>query len=172
MHSRLGRQVQQLWLAPKPRNLTKSKCPDLKPSWRAGDRDGGGEPGAGVAGHAVLAPAARLRILGLIPEALNLAGAQAIVTVVENQALVWLGTLYSPLLPVFGLLANMVQFYTKLLLALVAYEPPSERYSVSRTSVMAYTLMLGARPRTPAMENSLLLARLRTASACAPQRPH
>ena len=70
---------------------------------------------------------------------------------VENQALVWLGTLYSPLLPVFGLLANMVQFYTKLLLALVAYEPPSERYSVSRTSVMAYTLMLGGRPRLPAM---------------------
>ena len=31
-------------------------------------------------------------------------GRQAIGTVVENQALVWLGTLYSPLLPVFGLL--------------------------------------------------------------------
>ena len=80
-------------------------------------------------------------------------------TVVENQALVWLGTLYSPLLPVFGLLANVVQFYTKLLLALVAYEPPSERYSVSRTSVMAYTLMLGARPRHPAMTISLVLVR-------------
>lgn len=88
-----------------------------------------------------------------------MAGAQAIVTVVENQALVWLGTLYSPLLPVFGLLANVVQFYTKLLLALVAYEPPSERYSVSRTSVMAYTLMLGARPRHSAMGNSLMLGR-------------
>ncbi|KAK9825842.1 hypothetical protein WJX81_002239 [Elliptochloris bilobata] len=66
----------------------------------------------------------------------------AIVTVVENQTLVWLGALYSPLLPVFGLLSNVIMFYTKLLLALVAYEPPHERYSVSRTSIMAYSLML------------------------------
>ena len=72
--------------------------------------------------------------------------AQAIVTVVENQALVWLGAMYSPLMPIFGLVSNVIMFYTKLLLALVAYEPPHERYSVSRTSVMAYTLMLGASP--------------------------
>lgn len=67
-------------------------------------------------------------------------------TVVENQALVWLGAMYSPLMPIFGLVSNVIMFYTKLLLALVAYEPPHERYSVSRTSVMAYTLMLGASP--------------------------
>lgn len=73
-------------------------------------------------------------------------GAQAIVTVVENQALVWLGALYSPLLPLFGMVCNVVMFYTKLLLALVAYEAPHERYSVSRTSIMAYSLMLGASP--------------------------
>ena len=89
------------------------------------------------------------------------AAAQAIVTVVENQALVWLGAMYSPLMPIFGLVSNVIMFYTKLLLALVAYEPPHERYSVSRTSVMAYTLMLGASPclRTMAWNHVLFLGR-------------
>lgn len=67
---------------------------------------------------------------------------QVVIQVVENQALVWLGSMYAPLLPVFGLAANIIAFYFKLLLAVWLHSPPKTRYSASRTSDLAYGLML------------------------------
>lgn len=68
---------------------------------------------------------------------------QAVIQVIEFEALVWLGSMYAPLLPILGVAANVVTFYTKKLLALFLYAPPVTRYSASRTSNMAYGLMLG-----------------------------
>ena len=64
------------------------------------------------------------------------------IQVIENQALVWLGSMYAPLLPVFGLAANIFSFYFKLVLAVWLHSPPKTRYSASRTSNLAYGLML------------------------------
>ena len=50
--------------------------------------------------------------------------------------------MYAPLLPVFGLIANVIAFYFKLLLAVWLHSPPTTRYSASRTSNLAYGLML------------------------------
>ena len=66
-----------------------------------------------------------------------------VIQIIDNEVLVWLGSMYAPLLPVFGLASNFVSFYTKKLLALYLYTPPKERYSSSRTNVLVYTLMLG-----------------------------
>ena len=68
--------------------------------------------------------------------------AQVVIQVIENQALVWLGAMYAPLLPVFGLVANIIAFYFKLVLAVWLHSPPTTRYSASRTSNLAYGLML------------------------------
>lgn len=71
---------------------------------------------------------------------------------IENQALVWLGSMYAPLLPVFGLAANIFSFYFKLLLAVWLHSPPKTRYSASRTSNLAYGLMLRTyKPIPPAV---------------------
>lgn len=70
---------------------------------------------------------------------------------IENQALVWLGSMYAPLLPVFGLAANIVTFYFKFFLAVWLHSPPKTRYSASRTSNLAYGLMLCA--HTPAYKS-------------------
>ena len=67
---------------------------------------------------------------------------------IENQALVWLGAMYAPLLPAFGLIANVIAFYFKLMLAVWLHSPPITRYSASRTSNLAYGLML-RKPSTP-----------------------
>jgi hypothetical protein len=67
-----------------------------------------------------------------------------IIQVLDNQVLIWLGSLYAPLLPLFGLAFNVLTFYTKKFLSLYLYTPPKERYSASRTNVLVYSLMLGA----------------------------
>jgi TMC domain len=67
---------------------------------------------------------------------------QVIIQIIENQALVWLGSSMAPLLPLFGVAANVVTFYSKRFLALWCYKPPEKQYSASRTSNMAYNLML------------------------------
>jgi len=67
---------------------------------------------------------------------------QVVIQVIENQALVWLGSMYAPLLPAFGLAANIITFYFKLFLAVWLHSPPKTRYSASRTSNLAYGLML------------------------------
>lgn len=69
---------------------------------------------------------------------------QVVIQIIDGSLLVWLGSMYAPLLPFFGLAANIVQFYTKNLLSLYLYTPPKERYSASRTNVIVYCLMLGA----------------------------
>ena len=65
-----------------------------------------------------------------------------VIQTIENNALVWLGSMFAPLLPALGLLANCVTFYTMWVLAVWLYDPPTTRYSASRTSNMAYGLML------------------------------
>lgn len=70
---------------------------------------------------------------------------QVVIAVLDTQILVWLGSMYAPLLPFFGLTSNFVTFYTKKFLCLYLYTPPKERYSASRTNVLVYTLMLGMR---------------------------
>lgn len=74
---------------------------------------------------------------------------------IENQALVWLGAMYAPLLPVFGLIANVIAFYFKLLLAVWVHSPPITRYSASRTSNLAYGLMLCKPSLTPSLASHL-----------------
>jgi len=63
--------------------------------------------------------------------------------ILDNQVLVWLGSVYAPLLPIFGLLSNVTTFYTKKFLSLHLYTPPKERYSASRTNVIIYSCLLG-----------------------------
>ena len=65
-----------------------------------------------------------------------------VIQTIENNALVWLGSMFAPLLPALGLMANCVTFYTMWFLAVWLYDPPTTRYSASRTSNMAYGLML------------------------------
>jgi len=74
---------------------------------------------------------------------------QVVLKVVETQALIWLGAVFAPLLPALGLLSNALQFYTMKLLATFLYQPPSKPYTASRTSNVAYSLMLGAHPAPP-----------------------
>ena len=69
--------------------------------------------------------------------------AQVVLKVVETQALVWLGAVFAPLLPALGLLSNALHFYTMKLLATFLYQPPARAYTASRTSNVAYSLMLG-----------------------------
>ena len=68
---------------------------------------------------------------------------QITIQVLDYSLLVWIGSMYAPLLPFFGVAANVAQFYVKKLLALYLYTPPKERYSASRTNVIVYCLMLG-----------------------------
>ena len=68
---------------------------------------------------------------------------QVVISIIDTEILVWLGSMYAPLLPFFGLLSNVVTFNTKRFLSLFLYTPPQERYSASRTNVVVYTLMLG-----------------------------
>ena len=63
--------------------------------------------------------------------------------------LVWLGALYAPALPLFGLATNLLTFQVQRGLALTLYTPPKEHYSASRTNVVIYTLLLGAPPLDP-----------------------
>ena len=65
---------------------------------------------------------------------------------VETQALIWLGAVFAPLLPALGLLSNALHFYTMKLLATFLYQPPAKPYTASRTSNVAYSLMLGVHP--------------------------
>ena len=96
-----------------------------------------------------------------------------VIQVIENQALVWLGSMYAPLLPVFGLAANIISFYCKLMLAVWLHSPPKTRYSASRTSNLAYGLMLRTHPNSDARPSAcfvmilgiLLLSRF-TLSLC------
>ena len=67
---------------------------------------------------------------------------QVVIQVVENQALIWLGSMYAPLLPLIGLAAIIIAFYFKLFLAVYLHSPPTTRHSASRTSNLAYGLML------------------------------
>ncbi|EIE24638.1 hypothetical protein COCSUDRAFT_46890 [Coccomyxa subellipsoidea C-169] len=66
-----------------------------------------------------------------------------VIQIIDTEVLVWLGSMYAPLLPFFGLVSNIVLFNTKKFLSLYLYTPPKERYSASRTNVLVYTLMLG-----------------------------
>ncbi len=68
---------------------------------------------------------------------------QIVIQILDGSLLVWLGSMYAPLLPFFGLAAQIIQFHVKKLLALYVYTPPKERYSASRTNVIVYCLMLG-----------------------------
>ena len=70
--------------------------------------------------------------------------AQLVIGIMDNQVLVWLGALYAPALPLFGLAANLLTFHVKRTLALYLNTPPKEHYSASRTNVIFYTLLLGA----------------------------
>jgi len=79
---------------------------------------------------------------------------QVVLTVIENQVLVWLGAALAPLLPLLGALSNVLHFGTQKLLAMHAFVPPKKPYSASRTSTIAHGLMLGA-----CEEHSLLLRR-------------
>jgi TMC domain len=67
-----------------------------------------------------------------------------VLTVIENQALVWLGTALAPFLPLLGAAANALHFGVQKLLALHCFAPPKKPYSASRTSTIAHGLMLGA----------------------------
>ena len=95
---------------------------------------------------------------------------QVAIQILDYSLLVWLGSMYAPLLPFFGVAANIAQFYVKMLLALYLYTPPKERYSASRTNVIVYCLMLGA--HVPAMYEAAcparpFLSRLASAIICA-----
>ena len=63
---------------------------------------------------------------------------------IETQALVWVGSAFGPLMPALGLLSNVVQFWTQKLLAMHVFTPPAKAFSASRTSNVAYGLMLRA----------------------------
>jgi TMC domain len=67
-----------------------------------------------------------------------------VLTVIENQALVWLGAALAPFLPLLGAAANALHFGVQKLLALHCFAPPKKPYSASRTSTIAHGLMLGA----------------------------
>lgn len=58
------------------------------------------------------------------------------------QALVWLGSIVAPLLPLLGIVSNVVNFYIKSWLALNVYEPPNITCSASRNSILQYNLTL------------------------------
>lgn len=77
------------------------------------------------------------------------------IAIIDNQALVWLGSLYAPLLPLFGAASDIATFYTKKLLSLHLYTPPNERFSASRTNVVVYSLMLGAHARLHAWSKTM-----------------
>lgn len=62
---------------------------------------------------------------------------------IETQALVWIGSVFGPLMPALGLLSNVLQFWTQTLLSKYVFAPPAKAYSASRTSNVAYGLMLG-----------------------------
>ena len=70
---------------------------------------------------------------------------QAVLQVIMTQALVWVGSVFAPLMPAVGLLSNILQFWTQSMLAMHVFTPPSKAFSASRTSNVAYGLMLGAR---------------------------
>ncbi|BDA42684.1 Transmembrane channel-like protein 7 [Coccomyxa sp. Obi] len=80
------------------------------------------------------------RLLGM---AVTFDPPSVVIAIIDTEILVWLGSMYAPLLPLFGLLSNVVTFNTKRFLSLYLYTPPQERYSASRTNVVVYTLMLG-----------------------------
>ncbi|KAK9826687.1 hypothetical protein WJX74_010146 [Apatococcus lobatus] len=69
---------------------------------------------------------------------------QTIIQVIEVQALVWLGSMFAPLLPAVGCLALLLIFQTKYFLAIFLLSPPRVRFSAQRTSTLAYFLLLGA----------------------------
>ncbi len=69
---------------------------------------------------------------------------QTIIQVIEVQALVWLGSMFAPLLPAFGCVALLLIFQTKYFLAVYLLSPPRIRFSAQRTSTLAYFLLLGA----------------------------
>jgi hypothetical protein len=73
-----------------------------------------------------------------------LGASQVILTVIENQTLVWLGSGMAPLLPMLGAAANIMLFYTQRFLAMNLYAPPEKAFSASRTSTIAHGIMLGA----------------------------
>lgn len=81
-----------------------------------------------------------------------------VLQVIETQALVWIGSVFGPLMPVLGLLSNVLQFWAQKLLSMYVFTPPAKAYSASRTSNVAYGLMLGARPKI------LLMCRTHTRS--------
>lgn len=70
---------------------------------------------------------------------------QTIIQVIEVQALVWLGSMFAPLLPAVGCLALLLIFQTKYFLAMFLLSPPRVRFSAQRTSTLAYFLLLGER---------------------------
>ena len=72
-----------------------------------------------------------------------LAAWQVVLQVIETQALVWIGSVFAPLMPALGLLSNVTQFWSQKLLAMHVFTPPAKAYSASRTSNVAYGLMLG-----------------------------
>lgn len=53
---------------------------------------------------------------------------QVVLTVIENQVLVWLGVGMSPLLPALGAAANILHFYKQKLLAMYVFVPPKKAY--------------------------------------------
>ncbi|CAL8467662.1 g7200 [Coccomyxa elongata] len=79
------------------------------------------------------------RLLGM---AVTFDPPSVVIAIIDTEIFVWLGSMYAPLLPFFGLLSNVVTFNTKRFLSLYLYTPPQERYSASRTNVVVYTLML------------------------------
>ena len=79
---------------------------------------------------------------------------QTIIQVIEVQALVWLGSMFAPLLPAVGCLGLLLIFQTKYFLAIFLLSPPRVRFSAQRTSTLAYFLLLG---RHPARAHSLVI---------------
>ena len=68
---------------------------------------------------------------------------QVMVQTLENGILVLLGSLFFPLLPLLGMIGNVLTFYTRLLIAKYLNHPPKTRTSALRTSLITYLLMAG-----------------------------
>ena len=68
---------------------------------------------------------------------------QVMVQSTENGILVLLGSLYFPLLPVIGLIGNLVTFYTRLSLSCFINDVPKVRTSGLQDSNFNYFLFAG-----------------------------
>eukprot|EP00899_Mesostigma_viride_P008751 jgi/Mesvir1/17878/Mv12954-RA.1 len=75
-----------------------------------------------------------------LPVPFDIAG--TVIDIIHDQALIWLGCIFVPLLPIIGVVANVVTFYVRKLTALKFCSPSERTYSVSRTDNLSGTLVL------------------------------